>query len=127
VGHCGEDAAAAEQGAEQDLEQRHRVAGALVVGGRERYCCSGADGGEQYQRDERDERLPHDRVLFWGNGNPTKLIGTRGATELRGLSSKADAEKLQDFYRSAEIAGRGGTTAPARVKLTREIIDAWGG
>ena len=64
---------------------------------------------------------------IWGNGDPTGLIGTRTPAELRDLSSLGDAEKLQDFYRSAELAGRGGTTAPARVTLTQEIIDAWTG
>jgi len=64
---------------------------------------------------------------IWGNGDPTKLVGTRGTAQLRELASKGDAEKLQDFYYSAAAAGRGGTTAPARVTLTQEIIDAWGG
>ena len=64
---------------------------------------------------------------IWGNGDPTALIGTRTPEELRGIASLSDAEKLQDFYRSAELAGRGGTTAPARVVLTQEIIDAWSG
>jgi hypothetical protein len=44
---------------------------------------------------------------------------------LRGLASRGDAEKLQDFYRSAALGGKGGKTAPARVVLTQEIIDAW--
>jgi hypothetical protein len=55
------------------------------------------------------------------------LIGTRTPEELRSLSSQGDAEKLQDFYRSAEQAGKGGKTAPARVQLTQEIINAWSG
>lgn len=71
--------------------------------------------------------LPEVSGRIWHNGDPSDLIGTRGAEELRGLASKADAEKLQDFYQSAALAGRGGTTAPARVTLTQEIIDAWGG
>nr|WP_323183658.1 polymorphic toxin-type HINT domain-containing protein [Streptomyces prunicolor] len=62
---------------------------------------------------------------IWGNGDPSHLVGTRSAEELRGLASKSDAEKLQDFYRGAQLAGRGGKTAPARVTLTQEIIDAW--
>ncbi|MEU6233589.1 RHS repeat-associated core domain-containing protein [Kitasatospora sp. NPDC047058] len=62
---------------------------------------------------------------IWGSGDPSHLIGTRSPTKLRGLASRGDAEKLQDFYRSAELAGKGGKTAPARVTLTQEIIDAW--
>lgn len=31
----------------------------------------------------------------------------------------------RDFYQAALDAGRGGATAPARVKLAQEIIDAW--
>jgi hypothetical protein len=61
----------------------------------------------------------------WGSGDPSHLIGTRSPAELRGLASRGDAEKLQDFYRSAALAGKGGKTAPARVVLTQEIIDAW--
>ncbi|MFE4175920.1 polymorphic toxin-type HINT domain-containing protein [Streptomyces sp. NPDC056909] len=61
----------------------------------------------------------------WGSGDPSHLVGTRSPTELRGLASRGDAEKLQDFYQSAALAGKGGKTAPARVKLTQEIIDAW--
>ncbi|MGQ4718791.1 polymorphic toxin-type HINT domain-containing protein [Streptomyces anulatus] len=61
----------------------------------------------------------------WGRGDPTHLIGTRSPAELRGLASRSDAEKLQDFYQSAALAGKGGKTAPARVTLTQEIIDAW--
>ncbi|MFD9339074.1 polymorphic toxin-type HINT domain-containing protein [Streptomyces sp. NPDC060028] len=61
----------------------------------------------------------------WGSGDPSRLVGTRSPTELRGLASRGDAEKLQDFYQSAALAGKGGKTAPARVKLTQEIIDAW--
>ncbi|PZT75901.1 MULTISPECIES: polymorphic toxin-type HINT domain-containing protein [unclassified Streptomyces] len=61
----------------------------------------------------------------WGSGDPSHLIGTRSPTELRGLASRGDAEKLQDFYQSAALAGKGGKTAPARVTLTQEIIDAW--
>jgi hypothetical protein len=55
------------------------------------------------------------------------MIGTRTPEELRGIASLSDAQKLQDFYYSAWLAGRGGTTAPARVILTQEIIDAWTG
>lgn len=62
---------------------------------------------------------------IWGSGNPSALIGTRTPTQLRGLASKADAQRLQDFYRSAELAGKGGQTAGARVTLLQEIIDAW--
>ncbi|MGW2354958.1 polymorphic toxin-type HINT domain-containing protein [Actinacidiphila glaucinigra] len=61
----------------------------------------------------------------WGSGDPSHLIGTRSPAELRGLASRGDAEKLQDFYQSAALAGKGGKTAPARVVLTQEIIDAW--
>ncbi|MFI6899108.1 polymorphic toxin-type HINT domain-containing protein [Streptomyces sp. NPDC050256] len=61
----------------------------------------------------------------WGSGDPSHLVGTRSPTELRGLASRGDAEKLQDFYQSAALAGKGGKTAPARVRLTQEIIDAW--
>lgn len=53
------------------------------------------------------------------------VVGTRTPDELRRLASKGDAEKLQDFYKSAALAGKGGPTAPARVVLTQEIIDAW--
>ncbi|SNX88767.1 RHS repeat-associated protein [Streptomyces sp. TLI_55] len=62
---------------------------------------------------------------IWGSGDPSHLIGTRSQAELRGLASRGDAEKLQDFYQSAALAGKGGKTAPARVVLTQEIIDAW--
>ncbi|MFJ8583011.1 hypothetical protein [Micromonospora sp. NPDC093277] len=62
---------------------------------------------------------------IWGSGNPSHLIGTRSPAELRALASRGDAEKLQDFYQSAALAGKGGKTAPARVRLTQEIIDAW--
>ncbi|MFI1675672.1 polymorphic toxin-type HINT domain-containing protein [Streptomyces sp. NPDC020607] len=61
----------------------------------------------------------------WGSGDPSHLVGTRSPGDLRGLASRADAEKLQDFYQSAALAGKGGKTAPARVVLTQEIIDAW--
>ncbi|MEW2193877.1 polymorphic toxin-type HINT domain-containing protein [Streptomyces microflavus] len=61
----------------------------------------------------------------WGSGNPSHLVGTRSPADLRGLASRGDAEKLQDFYQSAALAGKGGKTAPARVVLTQEIIDAW--
>ena len=59
----------------------------------------------------------------WGRGDPSHLIGTCSAAELRSLASKSDAEKLQDFYQSAALAGRGGKTAPARVTLTQEILE----
>lgn len=62
---------------------------------------------------------------IWGISDPKHLIGTRSPSELRGLASKGDAEKLQDFYYSAMLAGKGGKTAPARVLLAQEIIDAW--
>ncbi|MEI7032557.1 polymorphic toxin-type HINT domain-containing protein [Streptomyces pratensis] len=61
----------------------------------------------------------------WGSGDPSHLVGTRAPADLRGLASRGDAEKLQDFYQSAALAGKGGKTAPARVVLTQEIIDAW--
>ncbi|MFJ1899528.1 polymorphic toxin-type HINT domain-containing protein [Streptomyces sp. NPDC088115] len=61
----------------------------------------------------------------WGSGDPSHLVGTRSPADLRGLASRGDAEKLQDFYQSAALAGKGGKTAPARVVLTQEIIDAW--
>lgn len=61
----------------------------------------------------------------WGSGDPSHLAGTRSPADLRGLASRGDAEKLQDFYQSAALAGKGGNTAPARVLLTQEIIDAW--
>ena len=64
---------------------------------------------------------------IWGSGDPTALIGTRSPEQLRGVASKSDAEKLQDAYKSAANAGKGGRTAPARVRLAQEIIDAWGG
>ncbi|GGT22504.1 hypothetical protein GCM10010286_55080 [Streptomyces toxytricini] len=62
---------------------------------------------------------------IWGNGDPSGRMGTRKPQELRELASRGDAEKLQDFYQNAVLAGRGGKTAPVGVQLTQEIIDAW--
>jgi len=53
------------------------------------------------------------------------LLGTRTREELRGLASLSDAEKLLNFYQTADDTGYGGRTAPARVALLREIIEAW--
>jgi RHS repeat-associated protein len=64
---------------------------------------------------------------IWGNSDPLALIGTRSPAQLRGLASLGDARKLQDFYAGANKMGTGGTTAPNRVILLQEIIDAWGG
>jgi len=63
---------------------------------------------------------------IWANSDPESLIGTRSPEELRELASLSDAQKLQDFYQGAANAGRGGSTAPNRVLLLQEIIDAWG-
>lgn len=75
---------------------------------------------------------------IWGNSDPGELIGTRTPAALRGLASRGDAEKLQDFYQGAVNAGKGGAagrgaqnsrspvnTARNRVQLLQEIIDAW--
>ena len=62
---------------------------------------------------------------IWGSGNPEHMIGTRTPQQLRDLASRGDAEKLQDFYRSAQLDGKGGATARNRVTLLQEIIDAW--
>nr|BEK64673.1 hypothetical protein KPHV_19000 [Kitasatospora purpeofusca] len=75
---------------------------------------------------------------IWGNSDPEHLIGTRSPETLRRIASKADAEKLQDFYTGAANAGKGGAsgrgsqnsrnpvdTARNRVTLLQEIIDAW--
>ncbi|MEW1724886.1 polymorphic toxin-type HINT domain-containing protein, partial [Streptomyces sp. NPDC093109] len=75
---------------------------------------------------------------IWGNSDPGELIGTRTPESLRGLASRGDAEKLQDFYQGAVNAGKGGAagrgaqnsrspvnTARNRVQLLQEIIDAW--
>lgn len=63
---------------------------------------------------------------IWGHGNPAGLLGTRSPEVLRGLASRSDAVKLRDLYQAAADAGRGGATAPIRVRLAQEIIDAWG-
>ncbi|MFI6289028.1 hypothetical protein ACIBCM_30505 [Streptomyces sp. NPDC051018] len=75
---------------------------------------------------------------IWGNSDPEELIGTRTPEVLRGLASRGDAEKLQDFYQGAVNAGKGGAagrgaqnsrspvnTARNRVQLLQEIIEAW--
>jgi hypothetical protein len=62
---------------------------------------------------------------IWGSGNPEHLIATRTPQQLRELASRSDAERLQDFYRSAQLDGKGGATAGHRVTLLQEIIDAW--
>lgn len=62
---------------------------------------------------------------IWRHGDPSALLGTRSPSELRALASQSDAVKLRDFYQAAADAGRGGTTAPIRVQLAQEIIDAW--
>ncbi|WP_344111576.1 hypothetical protein, partial [Nocardioides humi] len=62
---------------------------------------------------------------IWAHGNPESLLGTRSPEVLRGLASRSDAIKLRDFYQAAADAGRGGSTAPIRVRLAQEIIDAW--
>lgn len=62
---------------------------------------------------------------IWRHGDPSSLLGTRSAAELRALASQSDAVKLRDFYQAAADAGRGGSTAPIRVRLAQEIIDAW--
>ncbi|MFF4248915.1 polymorphic toxin-type HINT domain-containing protein [Streptomyces sp. NPDC001822] len=75
---------------------------------------------------------------IWGNSDPGELIGTRTPGVLRGLASRGDAEKLQDFYQGAVNAGKGGAagrgaqnsrapvnTARNRVQLLQEIINAW--
>ncbi|WP_157241391.1 hypothetical protein [Catenuloplanes japonicus] len=67
------------------------------------------------------------RNPIWGNDNPVAVIGTRTPEQLRGLASLGDARKLQDFYQGVVNAGVGGKTAPNRVTLLQEIIDAWRG
>ncbi|MGO1056128.1 WXG100-like domain-containing protein [Crossiella sp. CA198] len=66
---------------------------------------------------------------IWGNGPDVAdaLLGTRTKDELRALASRSDAAKLRDFYQAAVDTDRGGTTAPTRVRLAQEIIDAWDG
>jgi hypothetical protein len=61
----------------------------------------------------------------WGQGPDDALsrIGTRSADELRELGLDVDkATKLRNFYSQAAAAGKGGATAPARVKLMNDII-----
>ncbi|GAA2826987.1 WXG100-like domain-containing protein [Crossiella cryophila] len=64
---------------------------------------------------------------IWANNNPSALIGTRTPEQLRALASRSDAVQLRDFYQAAADTNRGAETAPARVRLAQEIIDAWDG
>ncbi|MCP2260119.1 hypothetical protein LX15_003830 [Streptoalloteichus tenebrarius] len=67
---------------------------------------------------------------IWGGHGPKiprELIGKRGPEELRRAATKQDAQRLQDFYRWVEINMPNNPTAPSRVKLCQEVIDAWGG
>jgi RHS repeat-associated protein len=63
---------------------------------------------------------------IWGNGKPAadKLAG-KTAEELRGLASLEDAQTLNAMYSQAAGAITSNETAPVRVTLTQQIIDAW--
>ncbi|WP_435157325.1 polymorphic toxin-type HINT domain-containing protein [Amycolatopsis sacchari] len=64
---------------------------------------------------------------IWGHGTKMaqELVGTRTPEQLRALCSKRDAERLMDFYENAHINIPSNPTAPIRVQLAKEIIDAW--
>ncbi|CAM3733858.1 hypothetical protein KIPE111705_22230 [Kibdelosporangium persicum] len=64
---------------------------------------------------------------IWAHGPKlaAELIGKRSPEELRRIASKRDAERLQDFYSWVEKNMPRNPTAPSRVKLCQEIIDAW--
>jgi hypothetical protein len=64
---------------------------------------------------------------IWGNGLPsaTRLSGMTDA-ELRGLASLDDAKMLNAMYRGAQASVPNNATAPIRVQLSQQVIDAWG-
>lgn len=64
---------------------------------------------------------------IWGNGLPsaTRLSGMTDE-ELRGLASLDDAKTLNAMYRGAQASVPNNATAPIRVQLSQQVIDAWG-
>ncbi|MEJ3749675.1 polymorphic toxin-type HINT domain-containing protein [Actinomycetes bacterium KLBMP 9797] len=64
---------------------------------------------------------------IWGNGKPSadRLAGMSNE-QLRGLASLEDAKVLNAVYADAAAKIPSNQTAPVRVDLTQQVIDAWG-
>lgn len=64
---------------------------------------------------------------IWGRGtpDPDRLAGMTDE-QLRGLASLNDAKTLNAMYRAAGPSVPNNATAPLRVKLSQQVIDAWG-
>lgn len=63
---------------------------------------------------------------IWGTGLPSadRLAGMSDA-ELRALASLDDARMLNAMYKGAGPAVPGNKTAPIRIQLSQQVIDAW--
>ncbi|WP_052720040.1 polymorphic toxin-type HINT domain-containing protein [Actinoplanes rectilineatus] len=63
---------------------------------------------------------------IWGNGKPAadRLDGLTD-DQLRAIVSKEDVTILHELYKDAMVKIPSNKTAPARVDLTKKILDAW--
>ncbi|MFD9307743.1 ricin-type beta-trefoil lectin domain protein [Streptomyces sp. NPDC060048] len=93
-----------------------------------RWTGKGAESGGW----SKSTKLPSDKTVgevglsIWGTGRPDRFKNAKKSdSQLRDLASKEDATELMEMYRDAAIKIPTNKTAPARVELVQQVLDAW--